>query len=106
MKTYEFFRDEVGEPTVYVDGEPLPLYTEVANHSPCGFEWGYAGSGPHQLSLALLIDLTGCKETAKRVHGKFTRKVIAKETEDNFLWTERHLLSLYRETIKLERRKI
>lgn len=26
----------------------------IANHSPTGFEWGYAGSGPTQLALAVL----------------------------------------------------
>lgn len=35
---------------------PLPLCTEIANHSPTGFEWGYSGSGPAQLALAILHD--------------------------------------------------
>jgi len=26
------------------------------NHSPTGFNWGYIGSGPSQLALALLLD--------------------------------------------------
>ena len=34
--------------------QPLPLFLEVENHSPTGFEWGYGGSGPSQLSLALV----------------------------------------------------
>jgi hypothetical protein len=28
----------------------------IENHSPTGFEWGYAGSGPAQLALAILLD--------------------------------------------------
>ena len=32
---------------------------ELVNHSPSGFEWGYGGSGPAQLALALLLDYTG-----------------------------------------------
>lgn len=32
----------------------LSLYTQVVNHSPTGFNWGYMGSGPAQLALALL----------------------------------------------------
>ena len=32
---------------------------ELVNHSPSGFEWGYRGSGPAQLALALLLDYTG-----------------------------------------------
>lgn len=40
------------------DGSPLPLAPSLAlrNHSPTGFEWGYLGSGPAQLALALLLD--------------------------------------------------
>ena len=38
---------------------PLPLRLDLADHSPTGFEWGYAGSGPAQLALAILADLTG-----------------------------------------------
>lgn len=32
----------------------LPLYLNEVNHSPTGFEWGYGGSGPAQLSYAIL----------------------------------------------------
>jgi hypothetical protein len=35
--------------------ERRPL-THVAHHSPDGFEWGYAGSGPADLALAILAD--------------------------------------------------
>lgn len=31
---------------------------KVVNHSPDGFEWGYGGSGPAQLALAILLDYT------------------------------------------------
>ena len=38
--------------------KPLPLRPslEIANHSPDGFNWGYGGSGPAQLALALVYD--------------------------------------------------
>jgi len=41
-----------------VDGNPAVLdpRTDVRNHSPTGLEWGYAGSGPAQLALAVLVD--------------------------------------------------
>lgn len=32
---------------------------KVRNHSPTGFEFGYEGSGPAQLALAILMDYTG-----------------------------------------------
>jgi hypothetical protein len=35
---------------------PLELRLDIVNHSPDGFNWGYKGSGPAQLSLALLAD--------------------------------------------------
>ncbi len=31
---------------------------DLANHSPTGFAWGYLGSGPAQLALAILADVT------------------------------------------------
>ena len=34
----------------------------LANHSPDGFNWGYAGSGPAQLALAILLEVTSEKE--------------------------------------------
>lgn len=39
---------------VTVDGTPLPERHDLRNHSPEGFEWSYAGSGPSQLALAVL----------------------------------------------------
>ncbi len=39
---------------VTVNGSPLPPRNDLRNHSPDGFSWGYAGSGPVQLALALL----------------------------------------------------
>jgi hypothetical protein len=32
---------------------------DLYNHSPTGFAWGYGGSGPAQLALALLADVLG-----------------------------------------------
>ena len=47
--------------------QALPTRLDRRNHSPTGFEWGYNGSGPAQLALALLADATGddaCGTTA------------------------------------------
>lgn len=46
---------------IEVDGKrrELPRRYDIANHSPDGFEWGYGGSGPAQLALALCIDALG-----------------------------------------------
>lgn len=47
---------------LYADA--LPLRLDLANHSPSGFEWGYMGSGPAQLALALLADHYGIPDKA------------------------------------------
>ncbi len=48
--------------------EALPPRNDVFNHSPDGFEWGYGGSGPGQLSLAILCDLFKVRTIYDRVH--------------------------------------
>lgn len=53
--------DQLGDTHVTVDGKPLRLRLDLANHSPTGFEWGYSGSGPAQLALAICADLVGDK---------------------------------------------
>ena len=54
----------VGEVYVVTDTrrEPLPLRLDLRNHSPTGFAWGYGGSGPAQLALALLANTVGDEE--------------------------------------------
>ena len=46
---------------VYLDGKLLSpeLSQKYHNHSPDGFNWGYGGSGPAQLALAIMLELTG-----------------------------------------------
>jgi hypothetical protein len=46
---------------VWLDGKLLTpeRSQEVRNHSPDGFMWGYEGSGPAQLALAIMLELTG-----------------------------------------------
>jgi hypothetical protein len=56
---------------------PLPLRLDLVNHSPTGFEWGYAGSGPAQLALALLADALRRDPSATVLHQSFKFKVIA-----------------------------
>ena len=65
--------------------EPLQPRTDLLNHSPTGFDWGYPGSGPAQLALALLADLTGDGEYAVRNHQEFKSDVVAVILHDK--WT-------------------
>lgn len=69
----------VEDRTVFIDGrELLPEKSQkLVNHSPNGFMWGYGGSGPAQLSLAIMLEfLPG--EKALRKYQKFKDEVIAK----------------------------
>ena len=49
---------------VWLDGKSLDPEPSLAirNHSPDGFNWGYGGSGPAQLALAVILELTGKAE--------------------------------------------
>ena len=49
-----------------------PVESQKArNHSPDGFEFGYGGSGPAQLALAILMDYTGQKPDEWTVPWKY-----------------------------------
>ncbi|WP_182022578.1 DUF6166 domain-containing protein [Haloquadratum walsbyi] len=50
---------------------------KVANHSPTGFEWGYGGSGPAQLALALLLNYTDDEEFALTHYTQFKNEVVS-----------------------------
>ena len=55
MKRYEGNREN-GLTAVTVDGVPLNPRLDLRKHSITGYDWGYGGSGPAQLALALLPD--------------------------------------------------
>ena len=56
---------------------PLDPRYDLRNHSPTGFAWAYAGSGPAQLALAILADATGDDATALRHYQQFKFDKIA-----------------------------
>ena len=62
---------------VTVNGRPLNPRLDLWNHSPTGFEWGYGGSGPAQLALALLADHLGNDDAAVSLHQDFKSQVVA-----------------------------
>lgn len=49
---------------------------DLRNHSPTGFSWGYDGSGPSQLALAICVDCVG-RLRALQVYQIFKADVIA-----------------------------
>lgn len=50
---------------------------QVERHSPSGFEWGYGGSGPAQLALAILLDYTDDVAVARSNYQQFKREVVS-----------------------------
>lgn len=66
-------------------GKALDPRYDLRNHSPTGFAWGYGGSGPAQLALAMLCDATGDDELAQKYYQEFKFEVIAGLDRDH--WT-------------------
>jgi len=58
------FKGEQRTRKVLFDGKELkPDHSQkVVNHSSDGFNWGYAGSGPAQLALAVCMRLFGYRK--------------------------------------------
>jgi len=54
-------KGRMSDRAVWLDGKWLPPgpSQDIYNHSPDGFNWGYGGSGPAQLALAIQLKLTG-----------------------------------------------
>lgn len=75
MKTYRGRRTDRGC-RVTVNGRRLRLRLDLRNHSPTGFEWGYGGSGPSQLALALLADAIG-DEASLEHYQRFKRTTVS-----------------------------
>lgn len=54
----------------------------LRNHSPDGFNWGYGGSGPAQLALAILLDYYQDDEIALNLYQDFKFATVAKIPPD------------------------
>ncbi len=98
MKKYIGRRKETGECEVWVlIGESIPgdkirwhskklaCRFDLANHSLTGFEWGYGGSGPAQLALAILADAY-CPDFALKHYQEFKWKVVSHFAHDGFAY--------------------
>jgi len=76
MKVYEGGRFLEGA-SVTVDGRPLDARFDLKVFSTAGFEWTYEGTGPRQLSLALLADHLGDDQMALAQCEQFMVDVVA-----------------------------
>jgi Family of unknown function (DUF6166) len=91
-KFYEGFRAETSGCVVRVNGRTLPSRVDLFNHSPTGFEWGYSGSGPAQLALAILADCLGDDERAVRLHQDFKFNVVGAFEHDKWTLTDSQVM--------------
>lgn len=90
MKCYVGKRTEYGA-FVTVDGRALDPRHDLRNHSPDGFEWGYGGSGPAQLALAMLADHFNDGRKALEIYQDFKFAVIAGLSGDEWTLTSREI---------------
>jgi hypothetical protein len=91
MKVYHGTRTEQGYAVVVEeDGEVRSLDPrfDLRSHSPSGFAWGYAGSGPAQLSLALAADVLGDDDKAKKVYQSLKFKLVGGLPPEGWTLTE------------------
>lgn len=89
---------------VYIGGRKLlpSLSQKVFNHSPDGFSWGYQGSGPAQLALAILLYYHS-REFALMYYQDFKREVIASFPMDrDFVFSENQFNAWIDNRIKKE----
>jgi len=86
LKTYEG-RRKGHVISVTVDSYPLNPRLDLRNHSPTGFEWGYGGSGPAQLAIAILADCIG-EQLALLHYQEFKRLVVAAFAHERWTLTE------------------
>lgn len=82
MKVFRGNRSGYNRQVVVVEGgksvdlSPEPSQ-DVVNHSPDGFNWGYSGSGPAQLALGLLLDVTGNRQIASQYYQLFKADAVS-----------------------------
>lgn len=94
MKTYTGRRTENGCAVVVADGDAgrgLDPRLDLRKHSPTGFEWGYGGSGPAQLALALAADVLGDDEAALDVYQRLKFRLVGRLPADGWTLTEAEL---------------
>jgi hypothetical protein len=91
MKTYTGIRSANGCAVTVTDCggcRGLDPRFDLRTHSPDGFEWGYGGSGPAQLALALAADVLGDDEAALGVYQLLKFRVVGRLPAEAWTLTE------------------
>ncbi len=96
-------RGEATVARVREDGtsEPLPLRLDLAKKSPTGFEWGYNGSGPAQLALAILSDVVGDRRAVPNFQ-RFKFAVVGRLPHAGWVVTQAEVLDWFEREAKPE----
>jgi hypothetical protein len=104
MKSYHGRRTEHGCAVDVEEGGECCLLDprrDIRNHS-VEFEWGYAGSGPAQLALALAADVLGDDDRAQAVYQQLKFRLIGRLPHEEWVLFERQIRSAI-EAIEQER---
>ena len=99
MTTCSGHRKEDGCAVTVEDGtgsRGLDPRFDLRKHSLTGFEWGYGGSGPAQLALALAADVLGDDEAALDVYQRLKFRVVGRLPADGWTRTEAELAEAIR----------
>ena len=102
-KVYRIERTESGV-TVTVerggDSYPLPPRNDLRNHSPDGFEFGFTGSGPAQLALALCADALADDKLARDAYQAVKRSLVVKMAGESFTVPQSAVLNAARSALE------
>jgi len=90
VKRYEGVRTGAAV-DVTVNGQRLDPRLDLWNHSPSGFEWGYGGSGPAQLALAILADYLADDAAALERYQRYKEVVVARLPYRSWTLTSREI---------------
>ena len=99
MRQYRGAATELGGEVTAEDGagsRPLDPRYDLRNHSPTGFAWGYGGSGPAQLALALCADALGDDGRAEGVYQEVKFRLVAGLPAGGWALSEREVLDTIR----------
>lgn len=80
--TYRILRGDTAAEAFIVSADGaatrLPPRHDLTNHSPDGFNYGYGGSGPSQLAIALLAHALDDEMQARRLYQAFKQDVVGR----------------------------
>jgi Family of unknown function (DUF6166) len=100
MKVYRGTRTKQDVSVTAEDGDAcrqLNPRHDLYNHSPSGLEWGYSGSGPAQLALALAADVIADDAKALVVYQELKFQLVSRLEFDGWTLTEEEILTVIRE---------